>query len=168
MTTAEEVKSLTEIATLVLGVVVFFRAIYVYQREKRRDLKLAENNDRLKRFEKYQEMQKRYREDQSINAVLQAMYPDQYPHHKVRLTEVPTGQKYVFMSFYEEVAVMVNSGLMSSDMAYWTLGLDASNFYNMEETWHGDRTWALFNSFAQKVAARYPKISEAEIEGMKF
>lgn len=168
MTTAEVVKAFIQVATLALGIVVFFHGVSVYRKQKYRDNELGERSDRLRRFEKFQEMQKRYREDPSINAVLQAMYHDQYPDYKVPLADVPPGHKFVFMGFYEEVAVMVNSRLMDPDMAYWTLGQDAAFFYNVEKTWHADKTWTLFNTFAQEVAARCPRISEAEIVGMKF
>jgi hypothetical protein len=68
-----------------------------------------------------------------------------------------------FMGFYEEIAIMINSALISADLGYWTIGLDASNFYNTEQAYRDDRTWTLFNSFAQKVAARYHEISPTEI-----
>jgi hypothetical protein len=88
-----------------------------------------------------------------------------YPGQQANVSEA---DKFAFMGFYEEIAIMINSGLISADLAYWTIGLDASNFYNIEHAYHDDRIWTLFNSFAQKVAARFDKISPKEIAELKF
>jgi hypothetical protein len=50
-----------DFVTLLLAILAFFRAMYVYRQQKRRDHELAAASDRLKRFEKFQEMQKRFR-----------------------------------------------------------------------------------------------------------
>jgi hypothetical protein len=164
------VKPLAAIGTLVLGIFALIVSITTYLSQKSRDHELAESNARLHRFEMFQQMQKRYREDKAIEAVLRAMYPEQYqpPPPPVALKDVPTADKFTFMSFYEEVAVMVNTGLMDPDMAYWFFGLDAANFYNKETEFRTQRTWTLFNTFAQKVADRHPQIPEEEIVRMKL
>jgi hypothetical protein len=161
----DHAKIIVDFLTLVLAVSAFLRAMYVYRQQKRRDHELAEASDRLKRFEKFQEMQRRFREDESIARVLRFLYPSQYPGQKVDVSEA---DKFAFMGFYEEIAIMINSGLISADLAYWTIGLDASNFYNTEQSYRNDRTWTLFNSFAQKVGARYREISSKEISELKF
>ena len=158
-------KIIIDFVTLLLGVSAFLRAMYVYRQQKHRDHQLAEASDRLKRFEKFQEMQRRFNEDKSIARVLRFLYPSQYPGQTADVSEA---DKFAFMGFYEEIAIMINSRLISADLAYWTIGLDASNFYNTEQAYRNDRTWTLFNSFAQKVAARYHEISPKEITELKF
>jgi hypothetical protein len=161
----DHAKIIIDFLTLVLAILAFFRAMYVYRQQKHRDHELTEASDRLKRFEKFQDMQKRFREDESIKRVLRFLYPNQYPDQQVQVSE---GDKFVFMGFFEEIAIMINSGLISRDLAYWTIGLDAANFYNTDQTYRNDRTGTLFNSFAQKVRARFPEISLEEIAELKF
>jgi hypothetical protein len=170
----DHAKIIIDSLTLLLGILGFFRAMYVYRQQKRRDHELAEKqirvteaSDRLKRFDKFQDIQRRYREDEAIANVLRFLYPD----HQADLKEplhVSAADKFVFMGFYEELAIMINSGLMNPDLAYWTIGLDAATFYDNEPTWHNDRTWTLFNSFALKVKARYDEIEQTEIAGLRF
>ncbi|MGA8699420.1 MAG: hypothetical protein WB689_37455 [Xanthobacteraceae bacterium] len=161
----DHAKIIIDFLTLLLGVSAFLRAMYVYGQQKHRDHELAEASDRLKRFEKFQDMQRRFREDKSIARVLRFLYPDQYPDQQANVSKA---DKFVFMGFYEEIAIMINSGLISPDLAYWTIGLDAANFYEIEPAFRDDRTWTLFNSFARKVATRYPEISPREIAELKF
>jgi hypothetical protein len=147
----------------------FLVALFVYLHQKGVDRELAvrqinatEASDRLKGFEKFQDMQRRYNDDKAIGRVL----------HDLQLPKEPAcasiSDKHVFTGFFEELAIMINSGILSPDFGYWTIGLDAATFYDKETSWREDRTWALFNSFAQKAKARYHEISKTEIAGLKF
>jgi hypothetical protein len=88
------------------------------------------------------------------------MYPD--------AGRASTADKLIFMGFYEELAVMINSRLLTADLAYWTIGVDAAKFFEKENSWHGDKTWTLFNSFALQAAARQNVLSTEEIARLGF
>jgi hypothetical protein len=64
MSNAERAKIIIDASTLVLGVAGFLWGLYVFLQQKRRDHELAdrqikatEASDRLRRFEKFQEIQ---------------------------------------------------------------------------------------------------------------
>src|ERR1700741_5403266 len=66
----------------------FFHGIRAYIRESR-----------LKRFEKYQQMQSRYRKDPSIQAVFRWLYPDQFKGDEEKRPAVTENDKLNFMGF---------------------------------------------------------------------
>jgi len=90
-------KIIIDFVTLLLGVSAFLRAMYVYRQQKHRDHELAEASDRLKRFEKFQEMQRRFSEDKSIARVLIYLYPDMYPGQKDEASERISSSLWGFM-----------------------------------------------------------------------
>jgi hypothetical protein len=153
-TNPEGVKVVIDILTLTLAVLGFVHGIRAYSRQKTRENdELARRNDdaeregRLKRFEKYQQMQSRYRHDHSIQTVFRWLYPDQYDGAEAKLATASTNDKLNFMGFYEELAIMVNSKIMIPEAAYYTFGVDAVEFWEKEGQWRYDPTWKLFNSF---------------------
>jgi hypothetical protein len=99
--------------------------------------------------------------------VLRFLYPDQQAPSKEQ-AQVSDSDKFTFMGYYEELAIMINSGLMNPDFAYWTIGLDAVTFFDKEPAYHDDRTWRLFSSFAQKAKARYNEMSDEQIASLRF
>jgi hypothetical protein len=96
-------------------------------------------------------MQSRYREDPSIQAVFRYLYPDFYEGVKKQGPKATTNDMCNFMGFYEELAIMVNSHLMKPEVAYYTFGVDAVEFWNSETSWHNEPTWKLFRSFVEEV-----------------
>ncbi len=79
------VKIVIEFLTLLMAIYAFFHGIRAYSNQKTRETdELARRNDeseregRLKRFEKYQQMQSRYRLDPSIQAVFRWLYPEHF------------------------------------------------------------------------------------------
>jgi hypothetical protein len=73
-----------------------------------------------------------------------------------------------FMGFFEEIAIMINSELMSDDMAAYTIGIDAARFYDRVPTYHGDSYFRLFNSFALRMQKRFRTLTDAEITALRF
>jgi hypothetical protein len=154
----EGIKVGIETLTLALAVIGFTHGQKVYRQQKTRETnELARRNDeterenRLRRFEKYQQMQRRYREDASIQAVFRHLYPEFYETDTTRTPGASTNDMLNFMGFYEELAIMVNSEIMQPELAYYTFGVDAVHFWNAEKRWHDDRSWKLFNSFVSEV-----------------
>jgi hypothetical protein len=158
-TQPEAVKAIFALVTALIAIYGVFHGLTVYREQKTRENnELARRNDsteregRLKRFENFQQMQNRYRQDPSIQAVFRSLYPD---HYRVDNEKDPLPatrkNKLDFMGFYEELALMVNSGIMRPDAAYYTFGVDAVEFWKKEQDWHDDPNWELFNSFVQSV-----------------
>jgi hypothetical protein len=146
------------LATAGVAIYGVLHGLRVYRDQKRRENdESARRNDateregRLKGFELFQQMQSRYRQDPSIQAVFRSLYPGHYGGEKQPPATIK--DKLDFMGFYEELAIMVNSGILRDDAAYYTFGIDAVEFYNKASEWQTDPVWKLFNSFAQNAQA---------------
>jgi len=157
-TQPEALKAIFTFVTVLIAIYGVFHGLTVYREQKTRENnELARRNDateregRLKRFENFQHMQSRYRQDSSIQAVFRWLYSDQYHGDKEKRSPATTKNKLDFMGFYEELALMVNSGIMRPEAAYYTFGVDAVEFWNEVRDWHNDPTGALFNAFVEKV-----------------
>ena len=155
-TQPEAVKAVIAIVTLLLAVYGFFHGLRAYREQKTRENdELERRNDeterqgRLNRFEKFQQMHSRYQEDSSIQVVLRSLYPEQIEGDKEKQSPATLEDKLNFMGFYEELAIMVNSGLLRPETAYYTFGVDSGKFWEKETYWHDDPTWKLFRSFVQ-------------------
>jgi hypothetical protein len=86
-----------------------------------------------------------------------------------RLNGMPSDyEMQQFMGFYEEIAIMINSRLMSTDLAAYTFGIDAAKFYDVVTKYHNDPNFRLFNSFAPRMKERLRTLSKTEIENLRF
>jgi hypothetical protein len=142
-------------------------ALITYNYQKKRDHDLAVANDRLKRFEKLQDFEKRYGEESALVKVRKWIYAELHDS-----SEVPprpsTYEMQSFMGFFEELAVMINSELMSEDLAAYTIGIDAARFYDTVTDYHADKYFRLFDTFALKMQKRFEKLTENEIDTLRF
>jgi hypothetical protein len=163
-TIVEVLSVLVAIITLVLAILGFFHGRRVYLEQKNRELdELKRRNDdtarenTLRRFEKYQQMQQRYRTDASIQAVLRDLFPDFYENDDKPSKPATTNDKLYFMGFYEELEIMLRSDLLAPQVAYYTFGVDALDFWTKETErvpkpdWIEGPTWELFRSFVEGV-----------------
>ena len=162
----ESVKTITEWVAAIVATCTFLWGIWVYRSQKKRDHELEVAKDRLSRFEKFLDFQKRYREEDALIKVRQWIFSEQ-----LGSSGIPKPSDYElhqFMGFFEEVAIMINSGLMSDDLAAYTIGIDAARFYDTVPTYHGDRYFLLFNSFALRMKKRFETLTEREIAALRF
>jgi hypothetical protein len=110
--------------------------------------------NRLKRFEKYQEMNKLYNESPNLTAFRDAlrMGGDILANYDVI-------EKYKFMAFYEDIAMMCQSGLMRIEVAAYLFGYDAREasgrpefVANLDDV-RNDPNWTLFWNFCNRLDA---------------
>jgi hypothetical protein len=71
------------------------------------------------------------------------------------LTKLGYADKYHFLSFFETVALMVNTRLLKKDLAQYMFSYYAIRCYESENFWNGLNKdsfyWALFCSFAREM-----------------
>ena len=106
----------------------------------------------LKRFEKYQAMNETYSTSITLTSMRDALRAGGEPLEKYDVIE-----KYKFMAFYEDIAMMCQSGLMRMEVAAYLFGYDArlaasnstfaANLGNARE----DPNWTLFWSFCDRL-----------------
>jgi hypothetical protein len=100
-----------------------------------------------KRLELFLSMRSRLREDSNFIEICELLEGD---HAKLRA--IPLVQKDRFTGFFEELAVMRNSGLMTDELALYMFGYYAILCNKSENYWHGlnkkQVLWSLFFDFA--------------------
>ena len=141
---------LKDILTLILsgvvatiGLAVLIKAILEYKR-----------STGTKRLELFLTMRTRLREDEEFKKICQLLETDDK-----KLREIPLIQKDRFTGFFEELAIMRNSGLMNDDVTLYMFGYFAIRCNHSDNYWHGlnrnQELWSLFFSFAEDMERAY-------------
>jgi hypothetical protein len=137
--------------TLFIGVVAFAKSVLEYVKQ-----------NSLKRFENFQEMRKRFRDEnfQEICYLLEEDDP--------KLLDLHYKQRRDFLGFYEEIALMHDSRLLKTPIAHYMFGYYAIRCYESVNFWHGlekdSLYWSLFVRFAKQmkeIEDRFEKTKEA-------
>jgi hypothetical protein len=105
-----------------------------------------------KRAEHFVAMRKRLKENavfEELCALLETDDP--------KLREIPFKDKRSLLGFFEEVALMMNSGLIRKDVAHYMFGYYAIRCWESEHFWsevnRKSTYWALFRDFVEKMKA---------------
>ena len=104
-----------------------------------------------KRAEFFLSMRRRLKE----NAILKDL-SDQVERKLPGLAQVPLKDKFEYVGFFEEVALMVNSGIMHPEVAHYMFAYYAISCWENNEFWSGgmDRQsafWTLFRDFVDRM-----------------
>jgi hypothetical protein len=129
-----QVTAAVAVLTFVIAVATFAKAIVEYARQ-----------NSLKRFEKFQEINQKFQtaEMKTIRLMLEEGDP--------KIENLPYIDKYQFMSIYEEVAVMLNSKLISEIVAYYFCGYHALLCDENSRFWSDINRpeWVLYNYYVE-------------------
>jgi hypothetical protein len=102
------------------------------------------------RASRFVEMRRRFLENALFRDILNLMATDD-----PRLREIPIQDRRNFGGFLEEVALMVNSKLISAEVAHYMFGDYVMLTANSKNFWHGlDRDgvyWTVFREFAAEM-----------------
>ena len=103
-----------------------------------------------KRAEQFSAMRIRFKDDEQFKEICVLLEADD-----PALTEVPFKDKRDFLGFFEEVALMLNSGLIRPAVAHYMFGYYALRCAESENFWHDVNRespyWALFNDFVREM-----------------
>ena len=106
-----------------------------------------------KRLELFLEMRTRLRKDRDFIKICELLETDD-----PELREVPLVQKDRFTGFFEELAIMRNSGLMTDELALYMFGYYAIRCADSANYWYGlnkkQVLWSLFFDFASDMKQR--------------
>ncbi len=132
----ELLKIILSTLAAVIGLGTFIKAIIEYKK-----------NSSVKRLELFLSMRTRLREDDEFKIICELLETDD-----LRLREIPLNQKDRFTGFFEELAIMHNSGLINDEITVYMFGYFAIQCNQSKNFWHGlnrdQPLWALFFSFA--------------------
>lgn len=103
--TLEDLKNWATIIGVIVTIFVFFKGILEYSHQ-----------NAMRRLELFQSMRKRFEESAPIQRVREALESEK----EDSLAALSKKDKVDFLAFYEDLALMVDSGLMRSEIAqYW-------------------------------------------------
>ncbi len=104
-----------------------------------------------KRAELFMSMQKRLVESSSLNNITELLETGDE-----LLSTVPIKDKSSFLRFFEEVALMIQSGLLKKDVAHYMFGYYAIRCWDSDLFWTNLNRkgpyWSLFREFAQEMS----------------
>jgi hypothetical protein len=141
----DTVSALVGVASFLLAIVGAYIAYRSYQQ---RTAEIASKN-KLDRFNNYLIANTYFENDKNINAVRDAAESGNW-------STVTKDHRYYFMAFYEQVALMMQSGLISEDAAFYIYGFELMRAYEDPEFWHNndpkdDKYWELLRHLYERM-----------------
>lgn len=131
-----------DVATIVGGVIALatlIKSVIEYTKQGAQD-----------RAEQFETLRVRFKNDESFTDMCDLLETDSQ-----RLQEIPFKQKRDFLGFFEEIALIVNTGLMKKSVAHYMFGYYALRCWKSQNFWSGVNRnspyWALFNHFAKQM-----------------
>jgi hypothetical protein len=104
-----------------------------------------------KRAEQFENLRIRFKDDPMFRRIC-----DLLEHDDPKLEAIAFKEKRDFLGFFEEVALMVNSGLMKPSVAHYMFGYYAIKCWQSDNFWNGVNRnspyWWLFRDFAQRMS----------------
>ena len=108
------------------------------------------NQNALKRFEKFQELRRRFKENEEFRTICYLLDTGE-----AELRNFGFKAKRDFLGFFEEVALAHNSKLVNDDVAHYMFGYYAVRCYESQLFWaevnRESYYWSLFTAFAKKM-----------------
>jgi hypothetical protein len=105
----------------------------------------------FRRFEKYSELSVGWFQDKNVQEIIKLLDDD--PGHKLR--NLPFERKEAFVGVYEEIAIMLYSGLLKKHIAFYMFGYYTVRCYENKDFWYNlDQKkyyWSLFRRFAEEM-----------------
>jgi hypothetical protein len=144
MTFADVVQNaagITAIVGVIALIVTVIRAVFEYSKQ-----------NLLARFEKYDELSKGWSEDKEIQEIILLLDDDP----RGQLLKMHRSRKEAFVGVYEEIALMLESGIIKKQIAYYMFGYHTILCYENKDFWTTEmdlehRYWTLFRRFAEQM-----------------
>lgn len=147
-------KDFAIIAGSVIALVTFLSGVLEFARQSH-----------LRRAEQFLHMRRRFLETPLFQEILRLLATDD-----PRLREIPVQDRRNFGGFLEEVALMVNSRLISREVAHYMFGHYVILTERSTHFWDGlDRQgtyWQLFHRFAEEMKAQSK--GKVDLDRLKF
>ena len=109
-----------------------------------------------KRAETFLQMRSRLREDVTFSRICELLETD-----SEELRSIPIVDKDRFIGFFEELALMKNSGLINESVTLYMFGYFAIRCYDSQNFWYNlnreQPLWSLFMDFAKQMKASEQK-----------
>jgi len=102
-----------------------------------------------KRAQQFLELRKLFRENQQFQKIMAFLYHNGSP------SQFSDNDKIEFMAFFEDIAFLMNSGLIRKEVAFYMFGFDAITACNNALFWPSDlkkdKYWSLLTDFVKQM-----------------
>lgn len=154
--------STMSLATSVIALISFLTFMIAYGEYRRQS--------KQKRSENLQAMRKRYDGFQDLCALLEREKSEcGRKEALVGLEKMSFQEKRSFLAFYEEIALMMNSGLIKRKIVHYMFGYYAIRCWESEIFWNNinreSAYWSLFKSFVEKMKKRENSFLQRHLTG---
>lgn len=150
------VATLVGVISGVVGILTFIKAVIEYARQ-----------NKLKRYEKFQEMSRRFDENHDIAMVCELVMQD-----APQLADIAKYKKEVVICFFEEVAILQNSRILPENLIVNSFGYYAIKCYESKHFWANldkcELFYGLLTGFCEKMLAAREKITLEEIRSIRI
>ena len=103
-----------------------------------------------RRIELYEIYRRKLKEDETIRSVVDALENDNR-----NIVEISRIDKYMFLGFYEDIALLMNTGLIKPEIAHYMFGYYAMRCWENESFWNdinrNSHYWRVFREFVEKM-----------------
>lgn len=140
--TLSEGKDLATIVLAIIGIATLVKGVIEYTAQGAQ-----------KRAEQFLEMRKRLKDNATFKELCALLETDD-----PGLIAIPFKEKRDLLGFFEEVALMLNSGLIREPVAHYMFGYYAIRCWESNNFWSGvsreSTYWSLFRDFVKRMKAR--------------
>jgi hypothetical protein len=137
--TLSDYKDIATVVGVVLALFTLIKGVYEYVKQGAQ-----------KRAEQFVEMRKRFKENDAFRELAALI-----ESNDSKLISEPFKNKRDYLGFFEEVALMVNSGLIKIEVAHYMFGYYAIRCWESDFFWSDvnrkSSYWALFRDFVTKM-----------------
>jgi hypothetical protein len=119
--TLDDVKTIATIAGIVIAAIALVKTLIEYRHQGTQ-----------KRAEHFITMRRRFKENPAFTELCDLLEDDD-----PKLAELPFKSKRDFIGFFEEVAIMLNSGLIRLEVAHYMFGYYVLDCWRSESFWKG-------------------------------
>jgi len=107
-------------------------------------------SNKQKRVELFKDYRNKLKENEIIKNIL-----DLLETKNPEIRDLPKFDRYLFIGFYEEIALLVNSNLLKPEIAHYMFAYYAKLCWNNKDFWHDinreSMYWRVFKEFVEKM-----------------
>jgi len=137
--TLEIIKTVATVGTATIAAVAIIKGYAEY--------KLNAVQKRVELFEKYRV---KLKENETIRNII-----DLLEHNDPNIRQVHRTERYFFLGFYEEIALLVNSGVLRPEIAHYMFAYYAELCWDSDSFWHdinrNSMYWRVFREFVEQM-----------------
>lgn len=138
-TTLEIIKTVATVGTAVVAIVTIIKGYAEY--------KLSAVQKRVELFEKYRQ---KLKENETLKRIIGLL-----EDNRTDIRNLPRTDRYFYLGYFEEIALLVNSGVLKPEIAHYMFAYYAKLCWTSDNFWHdinrNSMYWRVFREFVEQM-----------------